>query len=47
MSRPTAAPKPTAKPAARGTPAAPARLVVMVATRKGAWLFHGDAKRKA
>jgi photosystem II stability/assembly factor-like uncharacterized protein len=23
-----------------------ARLVVLVATRKGAWLFHGDAKRK-
>jgi photosystem II stability/assembly factor-like uncharacterized protein len=27
-------------------PASPRRLVVMVATRKGAWLFHGDAKRK-
>ena len=26
--------------------AAPARLVILVATRKGAWLFHGDAKRK-
>ena len=23
------------------------RLVVMVATRKGAWLFHSDAKRKS
>ncbi len=23
------------------------RLVVLVATRKGAWLFHGDARRKA
>ncbi|HVK32930.1 MAG TPA: glycosyl hydrolase, partial [Burkholderiaceae bacterium] len=23
------------------------RLVVLVATRKGAWLFHSDAKRKA
>jgi hypothetical protein len=22
------------------------RLIVMVATRKGAWLFHSDAKRK-
>ena len=22
------------------------RLVVLVATRKGAWLFHGDAARK-
>lgn len=37
------------QPAARGKakPSAPARLVVLVATRKGAWLFHGDAKRKA
>jgi photosystem II stability/assembly factor-like uncharacterized protein len=25
---------------------APRRLVVLVATRKGAWLFHGDARRK-
>ena len=25
----------------------PTRLLLMVATRKGAWLFHGDAKRKA
>ncbi len=24
----------------------PTRLVLLVATRKGAWLFHGDAKRK-
>jgi photosystem II stability/assembly factor-like uncharacterized protein len=24
----------------------PQRLVILVATRKGAWLFHGDAKRK-
>lgn len=45
MSRQTA-------PAARRKPASPAkaqrpqRLVVLVATRKGAWLFHGDAKRK-
>jgi photosystem II stability/assembly factor-like uncharacterized protein len=34
----------------RSTPASPASakgLVIMVATRKGAWLFHGDAKRKA
>ncbi len=29
-------------------PSAPsARLVILVATRKGAWLFHGDARRKA
>jgi hypothetical protein len=26
--------------------AAPKRLVILVATRKGAWLFHGDARRK-
>ena len=25
----------------------PTRIVILVATRKGAWLFHGDAKRKA
>lgn len=31
---------------ARGTPATPSRLVLLVATRKGAWLFHGDRKRK-
>ena len=34
-----AAGKKVAAPRARGT-------LVMVATRKGAWLFHGDAKRK-
>jgi hypothetical protein len=37
------------KPAARAKPplrTQPARPVVLVATRKGAWLFHGDAKRK-
>ncbi len=28
-------------------PASSTRLAVLVATRKGAWLFHGDAKRKA
>jgi photosystem II stability/assembly factor-like uncharacterized protein len=32
--------------AARRSGTAPARLVVLVATRKGAWFFHGDAKRK-
>jgi photosystem II stability/assembly factor-like uncharacterized protein len=31
----------------RSTPASAKNLVVMVATRKGAWLFHGDSKRKA
>ncbi len=32
------------KPASRSRP--PRRVVLLVATRKGAWLFHGDAKRK-
>lgn len=41
MSR-TIAP-PTRKTAARRPPA---RLVILVATRKGAWLFHGDAGRR-
>ena len=44
----TAVPSPTAKKAAatRSAAATPTRLVLMVATRKGAWLFHGDPKRK-
>jgi hypothetical protein len=47
MSR-TPAPAPSArKSAARGAPASPKRLVLLAATRKGAWLFHGDARRKA
>ena len=46
MSR-TSAPAPAArKTAARSAPAAPSRIVVLVATRKGAWIFHGDARRK-
>ncbi|MEO5771605.1 MAG: glycosyl hydrolase [Burkholderiaceae bacterium] len=45
MNRPAAPSPSTRKPAARAKPA-PKRLVVLVATRKGAWLFHGDAKRK-
>ena len=36
----------TTKPAARGKASLSAHLVILVATRKGAWLFHGDAKRK-
>ncbi len=32
--------------AARPGPGRAARLVVLVATRKGAWLFHGDAARR-
>jgi hypothetical protein len=44
----TPTPSPSArKTAARGAPASPKRLVILVATRKGAWLFHGDARRKA
>jgi photosystem II stability/assembly factor-like uncharacterized protein len=34
----------TRRPAARARPAH--RVVVLVATRKGAWLYHGDAARK-
>jgi hypothetical protein len=41
------APSADKKPAARGKAgASPTRLVVLVATRKGAWLFHSDARRK-
>jgi photosystem II stability/assembly factor-like uncharacterized protein len=48
MSR-TSAPAPAARKtgAARGASTSPKRLLVLVATRKGAWLFHGDARRKA
>jgi len=46
MSRASTA-KPAKKTAARRAPAPPARLVVFVATRKGAWIFHSDARRKA
>ncbi|WP_240668355.1 MULTISPECIES: glycosyl hydrolase [Piscinibacter] len=41
---PTAARSPRARPPRRAAP--PQRLVLLVATRKGAWLFHGDARRK-
>lgn len=34
------------KPAARKSSAAKRRAIVLVATRKGAWLFHSDAARK-
>ena len=45
-------PAPTRSRAARQTSArkdaaSPARLVILVATRKGAWIFRGDARRKA
>ncbi len=41
--------KPTvrSKPPARSKPIPAKRLVILVATRKGAWIFHGDAKRKS
>ncbi len=38
---------PTTRPARRQAASPPARLVLLVATRKGAWLLHGDAKRKS
>ena len=41
-------PSPSARKAtARGASTSPKRLLVLVATRKGAWLFRGDARRKA
>ena len=41
-------PAPSASPtAARAAPEPPTRLLILVATRKGAWLFHGDAGRHA
>ncbi|MDZ7589223.1 MAG: glycosyl hydrolase [Rubrivivax sp.] len=44
--KPTAS-KPPARPAAsRASRPAPTKVVLLVATRKGAWLFHGDARRK-
>ncbi len=47
MSRTATPTRPAAKAATRrATPATPARLVILVATRKGAWLFHGDSRRK-
>ena len=45
--KPTAR-KPPARPAASRAPRpAPITVVLLVATRKGAWLFHGDTRRKA
>ncbi len=50
MSRATTAsapvPAPARKTVKRSVPASPKRLVILVATRKGAWLFHSDARRK-
>ncbi|MBX3664691.1 MAG: glycosyl hydrolase [Burkholderiales bacterium] len=39
-------PKARKKTVRRGTTAPERRTVVLVATRKGAWLFHGDAQRR-
>ncbi len=51
MSRATAAaapvPAPARRTAKRSASTAPKRLVILVATRKGAWLFYSDAQRKA
>jgi photosystem II stability/assembly factor-like uncharacterized protein len=50
MARKTAKSKAKAKrPAAkaRGGRSRPSRTLVLVATRKGAWLYHGDGARKA
>jgi photosystem II stability/assembly factor-like uncharacterized protein len=46
MSRTSAASPAARKTAARAVPASPRRVVILVATRKGAWLVHGDARRK-
>ena len=35
-----------AKTALRSKPSPVKRLAILVATRKGAWIFHSDAKRK-
>ncbi|MDO9073780.1 MAG: glycosyl hydrolase [Rubrivivax sp.] len=45
---PTAAPSTVSRKApARRAAAAQTRIVILVATRKGAWFFHGDARRQA
>ena len=47
MSQTSNPPASARKTASRSAPASAQRLVILVATRKGAWLFHGDARRKA
>ncbi len=43
----SATPAPASGPAAaRGSATAPTRLVLLAATRKGAWLFHSDPQRE-
>jgi photosystem II stability/assembly factor-like uncharacterized protein len=46
MSRISALNPAPGKAAARGKPGAATRVVILVATRKGAWFFHGDLRRK-
>lgn len=46
MARTSAPTPPARKTAAKRASAASTRLALLVATRKGAWIFHGDAKRK-
>ncbi|MDP2007082.1 MAG: glycosyl hydrolase [Rubrivivax sp.] len=45
-STPTTTAVKTAKAVRRVTPVTPSRTVLFVATRKGAWFFHSDARRK-
>ncbi len=40
-------PSPSPRKTAARAAASPTRLILLVATRKGAWLFHGDSRRKA
>ena len=46
MSKTSAVTPAVGRAASRGKPATATRIVIFVATRKGAWFFHGDAKRK-
>ena len=46
MTRSQALAAATAKAASRSKPSPTKRLAVLVATRKGAWIFHSDNKRK-
>ncbi len=47
MSPTSTASKSTKKTTARSARGSPARITLLVATRKGAWFFHSDARRKA
>lgn len=47
MSRSSSLPLTARKTASRSAPASAQPLVILVATRKGAWFFHGDARRKS